>query len=109
MTGIPAEAGTADSADTPGTTSNGDAGLGQRERLLAAAAEDERVAALQPHDLEPLPAELDEQRRSARAWRDVLARDHERVVGRLVDELRRDEHVVDERVARRGSARGPAQ
>ena len=33
------------------------------------------------------------------AWPDVLARDHERVVGRLLDELGRDEHVVDERVA----------
>ena len=49
-------------AETPGTTSNGTPGLGERERLLAAAAEDERVAALEPHDLEPAPPELDEQR-----------------------------------------------
>ena len=33
----------------------------QRERLLAAAAEDERVAALEPHRLEALAAERDEQ------------------------------------------------
>ena len=47
---MPAAAGTAASAETPGTTSNGDAGLDERERLLAAAAEDERVAALEAHD-----------------------------------------------------------
>ena len=75
-----------------------DPGCGQRERLLAAAAEDERVAALEAHDLEPLPPELDEQVVQL-GLADVLARDHERVGGRLVDELGRDEHVVDERVA----------
>ena len=37
----------------PGTTSNGDAGVAARLGLFAAAAEHERVAALQPHDLEP--------------------------------------------------------
>ena len=36
---------------------------------------------------------------------ELLARDHERVVGRLVDELGRDEHVVDERVAGADSSR----
>ena len=75
VTGMPADAGTADSAETPGTTSNGHAGLGERERLLAAAAEDERVAALEAHDLEPLPAELDEQRVQLGLLH-VLARDH---------------------------------
>ena len=76
-----------------------DVRLRERERLLAAAAEDERVAALQAHDLEAAPAELDEQvvqRRLA----DPLARDQQRVVRRLRDELRRDEHVVHERLAR---------
>ena len=33
----------------PGTTSNGMPGLAQQQRLLAAAAEHERVAALEPH------------------------------------------------------------
>ena len=34
----------------PGTTSNGDAGGGERLGFLAAAPEHERVAALQAHD-----------------------------------------------------------
>ena len=38
-----------------------DACRSQRQRLLAAASEDERVAALQPHDLEADSAEVDEQ------------------------------------------------
>ena len=37
-------------AVTPGTTSNGMPARAQRLRLLAAAAEHERVAALEPHD-----------------------------------------------------------
>ena len=44
-------------AVTPGTISNGDAGLEQRLDLLAAAAEDQRVAALEPdHALTELAA-----------------------------------------------------
>jgi hypothetical protein len=35
--------------------------LGEGERLLAAAAEDERIAALQPDDVAALAAERDEQ------------------------------------------------
>ena len=72
--------------------------LGQRERLLAAAAEDERVAALEADDVEPGPPVVDEQRVD-RLLRQRRARDHERVLGRLLDELRRDERVVHEHVA----------
>ena len=45
----------------PGTTSNVDAGSGAGERLLAAATEHERVAALEPHDLLAGPGVLDHQ------------------------------------------------
>src|SRR5262249_8360233 len=71
---------------------------GERLGLLAAAPEHERVAALQPHDLEPFPAELDEQRVQL-GLAHVLARDHERILGGLVHELGGDQDVVDERVA----------
>ena len=54
--------GTANAEVMPGTTSYGDAGLGQHGRLLAAAGEHERVAALQPHDGLAGPAPLDQQR-----------------------------------------------
>ncbi len=40
----------------------GDAGLGQGERLLAAAPEDERVAALEPHHAAAAAGGADEQR-----------------------------------------------
>ena len=46
----PRRPGTAIAEVMPGTTSNGDAGRAQRLRLLAAAAEHERVAALEAHD-----------------------------------------------------------
>ena len=76
-----------------------DAGLGERERLLAAAAEHERVAALEPDDVEAGGAVGDEQARH-RLLLHPGPRDHERVVGRLVDELLGDERVGDEHVAR---------
>ena len=50
VTGIPAAAGAAIAADTPGTTSHGDAGRRAGQQLLAAAAEHERIAALQTDD-----------------------------------------------------------
>ena len=50
VTGMPAYAGAAMPAVTPGTTSKSIPSAAQHARLLAAAAEDERVAALQPHD-----------------------------------------------------------
>jgi len=71
---------------------------GQRGRLLTTAAEDERVAALQPDGLEPGAAEADEQVVD-RLLGQPLARDAERVLRRLGNELGRDEGVVDHRVA----------
>ena len=71
---------------------------GQRERLLAAAAEDERVAALEPDDIQARVAVLDEQRVDL-GLAERRPRDEQRVGRRLGDELGRDEHVVDEHVA----------
>ena len=99
VSGMPADAGTAVIGETPGTTSNVDAGLGERQRLLAAAPEDERVAALQAHDVEPCAAERRRAARSSRSCVEAVARDPQRVCRRLVDELGGDEAVVDERVA----------
>ena len=72
--------------------------LGERDRLLPAAPEDVRIAALQPDDLEVVPPETDEQLVDL-VLVQFLARVDERARGRLVDELRRDEPVVDERLA----------
>ena len=84
------------------------AGLDERERLLAAAAEQERVAALEPDDVEAATGEPHEQAVDL-LLRQRVAGDAERVGGRLVDELRRDQPVVDERVAaaQRARARAP--
>ena len=62
VTGMPAYAGAAIALVMPGTTSNGTPAPRARLRLFAAAPEHERVAALEPHDLEPGRAALDEQR-----------------------------------------------
>ena len=61
VTGMPAYAGAAIALVMPGTTSNGDAGGDERLGLLTAAAEHERVTALQAHDVEPGRAPVDEQ------------------------------------------------
>ena len=45
---------------TPGTISYGDAGRAQRLRLLAAAAEEQRIAALEAHDGGAAAAVLDQ-------------------------------------------------
>ena len=45
---------------TPGTISNATARVGQRLGLFAAAAEHERIAALQPHHVQPAPRALDQ-------------------------------------------------
>ena len=85
VTGIPAAAGTAATDETPGNDLERDAGLHQRERLLAAASEHERVAALEPHDRRPGARAGRAGRRSppGRAGRG----DAQRTDGRLVDEL----------------------
>jgi len=72
--------------------------LRERDRLLAAASEDEGVATLQTHGLEPVAPKLDEQP-VERLLVESRARDEKRLVRRLGDELGRDERVVDEGVA----------
>ena len=84
-----------------------DAGIAQHLDLLATAAEHERVAALEPHDVELAP-ELDEQPVDLGPASSPSRQIRKRVGGRLVDELLRDEPVVDDRVAgaQRARARG---
>ena len=105
--GMPDAAGTACSEETPGTTSNRTPRLGERECLLAAASEDERVAALEADDLEPAAPVGDEQVVD-RGLVERLAGDAESLGRRLRDELGSDETVVDEHVAaaQRARARG---
>ena len=82
---------------TPGHDVERDAGALEREHLLAAAAEDERIAALQPHDAPPA---------ARRADHDAVNRllRHRLAPGALADEepLRlprvAQDPVVDERV-----------
>ena len=63
VTGMPAACGTETTLVRPGTTSTGDAGREARRDLFAAAAVDERVAALEPHDAPAGAGVLDEQAR----------------------------------------------
>ena len=58
---MPASSGAATAVVTPGTTSNGMPAMRQRQRFFGAAAEHERVAALQPHDALALPRGADHQ------------------------------------------------
>ena len=50
VSGTPAYAGTAVTADTPGTTSNDDRGLGARRGLVGTGRVEPRVAREQPDD-----------------------------------------------------------
>ena len=75
-----------------------DVRLRERERFLPAPPEDERVASLQPNDLEPLRAETDEEVVDPLLEK-TLARDRESVRGSLGHQLGGDEPVVDERIA----------
>ena len=61
VTGMPAAAGTATALVTPGHDLDGDARGEAGQGLLAAAAEHERVAALEPHDAAAGLGVLDEQ------------------------------------------------
>ena len=61
VTGMPAAPGTAIALVTPGTTSTGDPGRDAGLHLLHPAAEDVRVAALEPDHDPPGPCVLDEQ------------------------------------------------
>src|SRR5438132_5879789 len=73
--------------------------FGERECLLAATAEDERVASLQADDGETLLAEVDEQVVDL-VLVEKLAGDADRTSWRFVDELLCNEAVVDDGVAR---------
>ncbi len=87
----------------PGTTSKAMPASCERERLLAAAAEDERVAALQPHHRRVHPAELDEPAVDRLLRHGVLAGPLARVhalrpIGGERDDARVGQPVVHERV-----------
>ena len=75
-----------------------DSGLHQCERLLAAAAEDERVAPLQAHDVETGPPVPDEQGVDLLLCVRLVG-DLDRIGRGLLEELRRDESIVDEHLA----------
>jgi hypothetical protein len=74
------------------------AGLGKRERLLAAATEEEWVPAFEPDDVVAKPAVGDEQLVHLFLL-EAVALDAQRAGGRLVDELGSDEAVVHDHVA----------
>ena len=102
---MPAYAGAATPAVIAGDDLVVDPGLAQPQRLLAAAAEHERVAALQPHDPLPGLAVLDQQPvdlllrhlRPAALLADV----HElRLRPRVPQRARRDQAVVEHDVGR---------
>ena len=61
VSGMPSRAAAAQAAVMPGTTSTGDAGRAQALQLLAATAEDERVAALEPHHMRAGPRVLQDE------------------------------------------------
>ena len=99
VTGMPAAAGHSAERRDAGHDLERDAGRGEREGLLPAAPEDERVAALEADDRAALRAVRDEQRVD-RFLRAAVAGDADRDPRRLGDELARDEPVVDEHLAR---------
>ena len=75
-----------------------DPGFCQDERFLAAAAEHERIAALEPDDVEAAPPVQHEQSVDL-VLVEALAADADRVRRRLLDELVAHQPVVDEDVA----------
>ena len=110
VTGIPAYAGAAIADVIPGTISNGTPASRQRARLLAAAREHEHVAALEPHDLLAVAPELHDQRGDLVLRERVLPGfladvDLLAVRRRELDDRRRREIVVHQRVALRQRAR----
>jgi hypothetical protein len=76
-----------------------DAGPRERDRLLPTTPEEVRIAALEPHDA-PATTGMHDQKRVHIRLRQSVARNPERMHGRFVEQLRRDEPVVHEHVAR---------
>ena len=107
MSGIPAAAGTAVSADTPGTTSQSIPAAVERVDLLTAATEEKRVAALQADDGLEAAAEGDEQLVDL-GLAQPGAGDLQSPGGRLGEQLRRRELVVDDGVGPLQQPRSPA-
>ena len=105
VTGIPAEAGTADSAETPGTTSNGTPAAASASASSPPRPKTNGSPPFSRTTSSPCAAELDEQRRSAppgaRSSRGITSASS----GASSTSSGRDEHVVDERVAATGPAR----
>ena len=110
---MPAYAGTATAELTPGTTSNGIRARASAVGLFAAATEDERIAALQPHDPPSAPRVQDQERVDLLLRQRVVARGlpGEDAPGarRLVEETRVHEPVVDDDLRARAAARGRAR
>ena len=75
-------------AEMPGTTRNGIFACDQRQRLLAAAPEDERIAALQPADALSRPRQLDELQRDVA----LLRRRFSAALSRIFDRRARRAH-----------------
>ena len=99
--------GGGDARGHPGHDLERDPGRAQRLGLLAAAAEHERIAALQPHDLAPGGAVLDQQPldlapAASTGRRPPCRRRSARASGaRAVERGRRDQPVVDDHVGGR--------
>ena len=98
MTGISAAAGTAAMLETPGVTVNAIPASASASASSPPRPKTNGSPPLSRTTSSPAAPVLDEQRVDLRLL-ERRARDDERVLGRLRDELRRDERVVDEHVA----------
>ena len=110
----PGVGGRGDARGDPGNDLELDPGGGKRLGLLAAAAEHERVAALQPDDAAPGAGALDHQRldlllRDASRARALADVDELGVVARAGERAGRDQAVVEDRRRRPRSARARAR
>ena len=109
----------ADAGADPGDDAEADAGRRQRQRLLPAATEHQRIAALQPHHAMPLPRQADQPlidaklRRAAPAG--ALADRFQPRLRRQRQDLRRHQRVVQHDIgcprarARRAASASPGR
>ena len=98
VAGMAAAASAASPAVTPGMTRNGDAGRRERHRLLAAASEHERVAALEPQHAEARARQRDQPLADIGLYRRRLAA---ALAGKFEPRLRsrqRQHPFIDQRV-----------